>query len=223
MKVIKLLFVLQAALLATFFADAAQADDAAKSAHSKQPPYSKQALQNKIEYCLTCHGPNAEGARGAFPIPRLAGQQVKYLENQLRYFILHQRQNNIMSNAVHEMGSAEMTAIATYFNGLDPKPLGGAPKEPVAAGKKIYEEGIPQADVPACLSCHGPEAKGAGAFPRLASQLNDYISSKLAGWEKDRGKAPAAPGEAAATMKAVAHRLTDTQVAAVAAYLSYLE
>lgn len=183
-KVTKLLFVLQAALTAIFFAGAAQAEGTDASAHSKLPPYSKQALQNKIEYCLTYRGPNAEGARGAFPIPRLAGQQVKYLENQLRYFILHQRQNNIMSNAVHDMGSAETTAIATYFSGLDPKPLGGAPKEPVAAGKKIYEEGIPQGDVPACMSCHGPEAKGAGAFPRLASQLNDYISSKLAGWRK---------------------------------------
>jgi cytochrome c553 len=223
MRVIGPFFVLQAALLAIFLAGAARADDTDKSASSKLPPYSKQALQSKIEYCLTCHGPSAEGARGAFPIPRLAGQQVKYLENQLRNFILHQRQNNVMSNAVHTMGSAEMAAIAAYFNGLNPKPFGGAPKEPVADGKKIYEAGIPEADVPACVSCHGPEAKGAGAFPRLASQLNDYISNKLTNWEKDRGKTPAAPGEAAATMKSVAHRLTDTQVTAVAAYLSSLE
>jgi cytochrome c553 len=116
-----------------------------------------------------------------------------------------------------------MATIAAYFNGLNPKLLWGAPKEPVADGKKIYEAGIPEADVPACMSCHGPEAKGAGAFPRLASQLNDYISNKLTNWEKDRGKTPAAPGEAAATMKSVAHRLTDTQVTAVAAYLSSLE
>ena len=35
------------------------------------------------------------------------------------------------------------TALAKHFYGLNPKPLGGAPKELVAAGKKIYEEGLP--------------------------------------------------------------------------------
>jgi cytochrome c553 len=84
MRIIGPFFVLQAALLAIFFAGAAQADDTDKSAFSKLPPYSKQALQSKIEYCLTCHGPSAEGARGHSPYRGSAGQQVKYLENQLR-------------------------------------------------------------------------------------------------------------------------------------------
>ncbi len=223
MKVTRPLFVLQAALIAAFSAGAAQAAGADKPAFPRLPPYSKKALQSKIEYCQTCHGPSAEGARGAIPIPRLAGQQPKYLENQLRNFILHRRSNNIMSNAVRQMGSAEMAALVAYFHGLNPKPLGGAPKELEAAGKKIYEEGVPEAEVPACKSCHGPEAKGSGAVPRLAGQLDDYISNKLTDWEKDRGRAPAAPGGAAATMKTVAHRLTDAQIDAVAAYLSNLE
>jgi cytochrome c553 len=223
MKVFRLLFVSQAALLAIFSGAAAGADGTDNSARSVLPPYSKQALQSKIEYCQTCHGGLAEGVRGAFPIPRLAGQQIKYMENQLRNFVVHKRQNNVMSNAVQQMGSAEMTALASYFYDLNPKPLGGAPKGLEATGKKIFEEGLPEADVPACMSCHGPEAKGAGAFPRLAGQLDDYISRKLVNWEKDRGQAQAAPGGPAATMKSVAHRLTDTQMAAVAAYLSYLE
>ncbi len=223
MKVIRLTFALQAALLAIFAAGMARADDADTSAHAKHPPYSKQALENRLEYCKTCHGPSGEGARGAIPIPRLAGQQTKYLENQLRAFIVHRRQNNIMSNAVHEMGSAEMTALATYFYELNPKPLGGAPTEPLGEGKKIFAEGIPEADIPACGSCHGPEAKGNGAFPRLAGQLNDYISKKLASWEVDRGKNLAVPEQQASVMKTVAHRLTNAQIAAVAAYLNYLE
>jgi len=223
MKVIRPLLVLQAALIAAFSAGAAQAEGKGRSASFKLPPYSKQALQNKIEYCQTCHGHSAEGARGAIPIPRLAGQQTKYLENQLRNFILHRRQNNVMSNAVRQMGSAEMAALVAYFHELNPKPLGGAPEELKAAGKKVYEEGVPEAGVPACMSCHGPDAKGSGATPRLAGQLNGYIYKKLKDWDRDRGKAPAIPGGAADTMKSVSHRLTDVQIAAVAAYLSYLE
>jgi cytochrome c553 len=70
-------------------------------------------------------------------------------------------------------------ALASHFNELNPKPLGGAPKEFVAMGKTIYEEGVPEANVAACSSCHGPSAKGDGQFPRLAGQLHDYISGRL--------------------------------------------
>ncbi len=223
MKVIGLKLALHTALLAIFFAGVARADDTDTSAHSKRPAYSKQALQSKIEYCQTCHGPSGQGARGSIPIPRLAGQQIKYVENQLRNFIIHRRQHNVMSNAVQGMSPAEITALATYFSELNPKPVGGAPRELAAAGKKIYEEGLPEANVPACMSCHGPLAKGNGEFPRLAGQLNDYILKKLTNWEKEWGQDPAVPDKSAAVMKPVAHNLSDAQVAAVAAYLSYLE
>jgi hypothetical protein len=36
-------------------------------------------------------------------------------------------------------------SLAANFHDLDPKPLGGAPKDLVAAGKKIFDEGIPPA------------------------------------------------------------------------------
>ena len=112
--------------------------------------------------------------------------------------------------------------LAAYFGSLNPKPLGGAPKELVAAGKKIYEEGVPTSDVPPCASCHGPEAKGEGVFPRLAGQLPDYIMRKLVNWDKERGRDPKNP-DTSAIMEPIAHSLTEQQVAAVAAYLSNLE
>jgi len=115
-----------------------------------------------------------------------------------------------------------LTALGAHFKELNPKPLGGAPKELVAAGKKIYEDGVPSAEVPACASCHGPEAKGADAFPRLAGQLHDYVGKKLLNWSKERGQDPAKP-DTSAIMEPIAHNLTEAQVKAVAAYLSYLE
>jgi cytochrome c553 len=114
-----------------------------------------------------------------------------------------------------------LTALAAHFKDLDPKPLGGAPKELVAEGKKIYEEGIPSAEVPPCASCHGQDAKGADAFPRLAGQLNDYVARKLSNWDKERGQDPAKPDNSA-IMQPIAHNLTEAQVKAVAAYVSYL-
>jgi cytochrome c553 len=182
----------------------------------------KQELRGKTEYCKTCHGVSGQGFRGAFPMPRLAGQQPEYLENQLRAFIERRRTNPVMFNVAHVLSPPMVVALAGHFRDLDPKPFGGGPKELVAAGKKIYEEGLPGADVPPCSSCHGPEAKGDGASPRLAGQLDDYILKKLANWRKERGQDPAKP-DTSAIMEPIAHKLTESQIAAVAAFLSYLE
>jgi cytochrome c553 len=88
--------------------------------------------------------------------------------------------------------------------------------------KKIYADGLPEANVPACAACHGPEAKGTGLFPRLAGQLNDYIFRKLTNWSNERGQDPANP-DTSAIMEPIAHNLTEAQIAAVVAYVSYLE
>ena len=96
-------------------------------------------------------------------------------------------------------------ALATSFQNLDPKPLASAaPKELIDEGKKIYEEGLPNSDVPPCAGCHGPEAKGDGQFPRLAGQLSDYVFDKLTNWTKERGQNPANP-DTSAIMVPIAH------------------
>jgi cytochrome c553 len=176
----------------------------------------------KVQYCKTCHGLSGQGFRGAYPMPRLAGQQPEYVENQLRAFIERRRTNPVMFNVAHVLSPSMVTDLAAYFKNLDPKPLGGSPRELAATGKRIYQQGIAGTDIPACASCHGEDAKGQGAFPRLAGQLHDYILNKLVNWSKERGQDPARP-DTSAIMEPIAHGLTRPQIAAVAAYLSYLE
>jgi cytochrome c553 len=178
---------------------------------------SSQDVQAKLRYCEVCHGVSAQGFIGYYPIPRLAGQQVAYIQNQLQGFSEHKRTNNIMFNVGHVLSPAMITALATSFHDLDPKPLAIAPKELVAAGKQIYEEGVAGANVPACASCHGKEAKGDGQFPRLAGQLYPYVSLQLTNWSKERAESTAD------IMAPIARGLTDAQIKAVAAYVSYLE
>ncbi len=185
-------------------------------------PPSARDLQAKIEYCQVCHQPTGQGFRGVPPVPRLAGQQIDYFVNQLRAFIEHRRVHPIMVNVAQFLSPAMQRALAEHFRGLNPKPIGGAPKEIVAGGKKVYEEGLPDANVPPCALCHGPEAKGNGPFPRLAGQLNDYILNKLLNWNKERGQDPD-KRDTSAIMQPIAHSLTKSQIEAVAAYLNYLE
>ena len=178
-------------------------------------------IQAKQDYCKDCHGRSAQGFHGYFPIPRLAGQQPEYLKNQLQAFIEHRRTNNIMFNVAHSLSPAMMDTLAADFRELNPPPLGGGPRRLVSTGEKIFQNGVPEANVAACAACHGPEAQGIGEIPRLAGQLSDYLYNKLINWSKERGQNPTEP-DISAVMSPVAHSLTKQQVEAVAAYLSYL-
>jgi cytochrome c553 len=205
--------VLPATLLAVVFTGICRAGDA--------NPAATAGVQAKIAYCKDCHGPSAQGYYGYFPIPRLAGQQTEYLENQLRAFIEHRRTNNIMFNVAHALSPGMISALAANFKSLNPKPLGGAPARPMAMGKKIFEDGVPDANVAACAACHGPDATGSGQIPRLAGQLYPYVIKELVNWGKERGQNPARP-DTSLIMSPVAHSLTRAQIEAVAAYVSNL-
>ena len=199
---------------------------ATASAHAQSKAglgVSPQAIQAKTNYCKTCHGIEGQGFRGSFPMPRLAGQQPEYIANQLQAFIDKRRTNPVMFGVAHVLDPAMVKALSEHFKSLDPKPLGGggASKGNVAEGKRIYEEGLPSANVPPCASCHGPEAKGADAFPRLAGQLPDYIFRKLTNWDKERGQNKEQPDNSA-IMQPIAHDLSEAQIKAVAAYVSQL-
>ena len=211
-------FVFRAVMLATVFYVAGLVERAAAA------DVSPQALEAKLKYCEVCHGASARGFIGYYPIPRLAGQQVEYIENELKGFVEHKRAStespaatNVMFNVGHVLSPEMIKALATKFHNLNPKPLGGAPKENVAAGEKIFKEGIPGANVPPCASCHGQDGKGSGPIPRLADQLYHYVVRQLTNWGHERAE------ENSQIMAPIAHELTKPQIDAVAAYVSYLE
>ena len=85
----------------------------------------KQELEAKIAYCKTCHGVSGQGFRGSYPMPRLAGQQPEYLQNQLQAFIDRRRTNPVMFNVAHVLSPPMLKALAEHFRDLNPKPLGG--------------------------------------------------------------------------------------------------
>ncbi len=114
-----------------------------------------------------------------------------------------------------------ISALAANFSNLNPKPTGGAPRQLVAMGKKIFEDGLPDANIAACAACHGPDATGSGEIPRLAGQLYPYVIKELTNWGKERGQNSAKP-DTSAIMSPVAHSLSRSQIEAVAAFVSYL-
>jgi cytochrome c553 len=181
-------------------------------------------VQAKVAYCQDCHGPSGQGYPGFSPIPRIGGQTTKYLKNQLQAFAESRRDADASTamSKIHGPDEPMRTALAAHFSKLDPEPIGDGSKDLVAAGKKIYAEGVPTANVPACSACHGPEAKGKAEIPGLAGQLYPYTVEELQGWSEKRGN-DLASGDMAAVMTPVAHAMSHAQIAAVAAYLSYVK
>ncbi|MGO9702171.1 MAG: c-type cytochrome [Xanthobacteraceae bacterium] len=216
MRRIGLRLPLQAAILALVLSAPGRADSI------DGPTVPKGGFEAKLQYCQDCHGPSGQGYRGFYPIPRLAGQQTQYIENQLRAFVERRRPNNIMANVAHVLSPAMINALAIHFRSLNPAPISGAPKQLVAEGRRIFEGGVPDANVAACAACHGPDATGRDQIPRLAGQLYPYLVKELTNWGKERGQLPAHP-DTSFIMAPVAHSLTRSEVEAVAAYLSYLK
>lgn len=181
-------------------------------------------IHAKMAYCQDCHGPSGQGYPGFSPIPRIGGQTIQYLEAQLKAFAESRRDANASTamSSIHGPSEPMRAALAEHFSKLDPEPIADGPKELVAAGKKIYAEGVPTSNVPACSACHGPEAKGRAEIPGLAGQLYPYTVAQLEGWSTKRGN-DLQNADMAAVMTPVAHAISHDQIAAVAAYLSYLK
>src|ERR1700739_3273650 len=89
-------------------------------AQAAGPASSKHGLQAKFEYCQDCHGPSGQGYRGFYPIPRLAGQQPIYFENQMRAYVERRRVNPIMANVAHVLSPAMIADLASNSHTLNP-------------------------------------------------------------------------------------------------------
>ena len=213
---------LSAAVLAMAVLAAARVDS--KPAHARHGvPVRTGTMAGKVEYCTDCHGPSGQGYQGYLTMPRLAGQTPEYIDKQLRNFADRSRERNLFINMarVHGLSSDLRAALAAHFRGLDPRPIGGGPRNLLGTGKRIYDEGIPEANIPACAACHGPDAKGQEEIPRLAGQLYAYTVKELTNWSTERAQG-AAKDDTSAVMNPIAHALSPAQVSAVAAYLSDL-
>ena len=108
MKVNELGWALLAAILLVSFSTPGHAEDKEVTAVPAQE------FKAKTDYCKTCHGVSGQGFRGSFPMPRLAGQQPEYLQNQLQAFIEHRRTNPVMFNVAHVLSPPMLKALSAF-------------------------------------------------------------------------------------------------------------
>ena len=175
---------------------------------------------NNAPACSACHGAQGEGRPDA-AYPRLAGLDSQYLVEQLNAFADGSRDNETMPPIAKALTPDERQAVAKFYAGLVTPGMEEPQKaddKTIAAGAALAGRGDWSKGLPGCGQCHGAAGQGVGkTFPGLAGQSAEYIVSQLKAW-KD-GKRTNDPLH---LMTGIASRLSDDQIAAVAAYYASL-
>ena len=171
-----------------------------------------------VRNCTWCHGVSAQGY---FTAPRLAGQRHQYIETQLLNFSDHKRDNPLskqyMWRAVAALDPQVARDLASYFSSLPPKAANDGNRVLAPVGKTIFDEGIPESNVVACIVCHGPNAEGVRDIPRLGGLTYYYLKRRLEQWGEGYHATAAAP------MPRIAGKLSANDIEALASYLSFVE
>lgn len=166
-----------------------------------------------ITVCGTCHGADGNSMNPRYP--RLAGQNANYLAAQLKAFRAQTRGDpdaiGYMWGMASQLDDDTIQALAAYYAGQKPEPSASGDSATVSRGRQIFAQGVAAQGVPACSSCHGPDAHGLQDFPRLAGQHAQYVLKQLASFQSNMRNV--------AIMHGVAQNLNLEDMDAVAAFL----
>lgn len=164
--------------------------------------------------CASCHGAKGEG-NAAAGYPRLAGLGAAYLHSQLNHFADGARKSAVMEQVAKQLTAEERKAVSAYFSALTGAAAVAAPDpgklKTEEAGAWLALRGRWEADLPACVQCHGPGGVGVGdTFPPLAGQSSTYLAAQLVAFKN--GTRPGGPMN---LMGTVAKKLSDADINAV--------
>jgi cytochrome c553 len=162
--------------------------------------------------CAMCHGDQGESTSEIFP--RLAGQHAEYIVKQLKAFKSGERKSTAMADMVANLKEDEMAALGRYYEKMPTVRDNVKDTGLAAVGAYLYQNGNRYSGVPACAACHGPDGHGAANLPRLAGQYSGYLFTQLKQFNKRQRT------NDNAVMHAVAEKMTELEMAAVAEYLS---
>lgn len=135
--------------------------------------------ENSFDYCLLCHGDNANGNYG-IRAPKLSGMEPWYLTRQLENFAAGLRGVPAADAAGHEMMPVgwrlkqenALDAAVKFIGTLESKKPKATLTGDVANGRKLYAT---------CTACHGARAEGNPTLqaPALAARSDWYLVAQL--------------------------------------------
>jgi cytochrome c553 len=178
--------------------------------------------ENKFDYCLLCHGADANGNYG-IRAPKLSGMEPWYLTRQLENFAAGIRGTPVEDESGHEMWpvgertrrEGVLEAAVQFIGTLRSKKPAPTLSGDIAHGKQLYQT---------CAACHGAKAEGNATLqaPALASRSDWYLVTQLKNFKAGlRGADPR--DTAGAQMRAISGTLADEKaIVDVVAYINTL-
>ncbi len=171
----------------------------------------------KSATCAACH--NADGNSTIAQYPKLAGQSADYLLKQLQDYKSGTRANPIMLGMVAPLSPQDMEDLAAYFASQQIVRAAADPKL-APQGEALFRGGNLNSGVSACAACHGTVGAGnpAAKFPAIAGQHAEYLELQLKAF-----RAVERSNDAGQMMRAIAAKMTDPEIKAVASYVQGLQ
>lgn len=182
--------------------------------------------------CAGCHGEYAQGGKHG-EYPRLAGQRLIYLRDQLQSFRARHRINIPMFPYTQERELsdedidnvtayiaaielptkppefAEGTDALTRLLAMDKVLIIARTEGDAAKGRRLYVDG--------CVDCHKKEGRGGGHIPMIVGQYTNYLTKQIDAFvRKERPHDENTPG-------GVLNGLTEENVRDIIAYLTVLQ
>lgn len=169
--------------------------------------------------CAACHGKDGNSSTTIWP--KLAGQNAKYLEKQIKDFQMGAKDKTkgrfdaSMAPMVANLSEQDIQDLAAYYASQETQ-LGAVKSDFVALGKKIYFEGDAERGVPACAACHGAKGEGLdlAGYPGVSGQHPDYAIKQLKAFS-----AANRSNDENGVMRDIAIRMSDQQIEAVANFM----
>ena len=79
-------------------------------------------VDKKVPACMSCHGPSGAGIPGGGTeigaYPRLGGQHMSYVVDQMKAYKSGQRKNAIMEDIAKRLTEEELNAVSNFIQGL---------------------------------------------------------------------------------------------------------
>jgi cytochrome c553 len=177
---------------------------------------SKEAGQGKAITCVACHGIDGNSANPEWP--NIAGQHAPYLVKQITAFRDGTRQNVLMSPMATGLTDEDIADLAAWFSS---QTIHGGETEPskLSLGQRVFRAGNAGEQAMACAACHGPTGRGnpLAGYPSIQGQHATYVAAQLRAY-----RSGTRAGDTSGTMQAVAARLSDADIDAVASYVQGL-
>lgn len=141
--------------------------------------------QARAYTCLGCHGiANYMNAFPNYSVPKLGGQNAKYIEIALKAYASGERAHPTMYSHASGMSDEARADIAAFFAGLG---------NTHGTDQVI---GTPPPATQTCVACHGANGGQtvSDEYPKLAGQQADYLVQALKDYKSGKRKNPVMAG-----------------------------